>query len=249
MKKHEVVGDDSQIEDSRITEDSRIIVALDFSKESDALQLVDQLDPQACKLKVGLEMFTAFGAPFVRQLRSRQFDIFLDLKFHDIPNTVAGACRQVAELGVWMTNVHALGGLAMMQSARKAIDDVGSSTRLIAVTVLTSHADHDLRRVGVESALEDQVQRLAALTAEAGLDGVVCSAREVAALRQNLPEGFDFVTPGIRPQWSALNDQQRIMTPLEAVQQGASYLVIGRPITIAPSPMDALARIQAELLF
>lgn len=228
--------------------DSRIIVALDFAKESDALGLVDQLDPSACKLKVGLEMFTAFGAGFVRQLSARKFDIFLDLKFHDIPNTVAKACRQVAELDVWMTNVHALGGLSMMRAARRALDEVGAQTRLIAVTVLTSHAPADLVLTGVSGSLDTQVQRLALLTQEAGLNGIVCSAQEVHALRQNLPDSFCYVTPGIRPDWSVSNDQQRIMTPSQAVQQGASYLVIGRPITSALSPMQALAKIQAELI-
>jgi len=227
---------------------STIIIALDFQKEKDALLFVEKLDPQACKLKVGLEMFTAFGQPFIHQLMSQGFDIFLDLKFHDIPNTVAAACRKVAEMNLWMTNVHALGGLKMMQAAQQAIQEVGSSTQLIAVTILTSHHQDDLPLFGIEHPIPEQVTRLALLTQQAGLDGVVCSAREVQLLKQSsLGADFVFVTPGIRPKWSVTGDQQRIMTPSEAQSIGAQHLVIGRPITQAEEPMVALQRIQAEL--
>lgn len=227
--------------------DSRVIVALDFPQERSARTFVDRLDPTKCKLKVGLEMYTAFGAPFVQQLVRQGFDVFLDLKFHDIPNTVAGACRKAAELGVWMTNIHGLGGFAMMTAAKKAVDEVGSQTKLIAVTILTSHSQEDLGRVGLAQSINEQVKTLAQLSRDAGLDGIVCSAQETSSLKQTLPEHFIYVTPGIRPEWAASNDQQRIVTPVQALRNGASYLVIGRPITQANDPMDALKRVQQSI--
>lgn len=228
---------------------SKVIIALDFPTESAALALVDQLDPSMCRLKVGLEMYTAFGRPFVKNLMDKGFEIFLDLKFHDIPNTVAAACRQAADIGVWMTNIHALGGLKMMQAAQKAVDEVGSGTQLIAVTILTSHQQSDLPLIGVNDSVNDQVARLACLTAEAGLEGIVCSAQEVDMLKglNKLPEDFVFVTPGIRPEWAATGDQQRIMTPSKALSVGSTHLVVGRPITAAEDPMVALKRIQEEM--
>ncbi len=228
---------------------SKIIIALDFATEKAALELVDQLDPALCRLKVGLEMYTAFGRSFVQNLMSKGFEIFLDLKFHDIPNTVAAACRQAADIGVWMTNVHALGGLKMMQAAKKAVDEVQSGTQLIAVTILTSHHQSDLPLIGVNDSVDTQVARLAKLTNEAGLDGIVCSAQEVAMLKSqhNLGDKFVYVTPGIRPEWAATGDQQRIMTPAKALTAGSSYLVIGRPITDVANPMEALQKIQSEI--
>lgn len=227
---------------------SEIIVALDFAQEKKALALVEQLEPTMCKLKVGLEMFSAFGRDFVQQLQRLGFDLFLDLKFHDIPATVAAACKKVAELDLWMTNVHALGGFAMMQAAKQAICEVGSSTRLIAVTMLTSHQQSDLSKIGLHQSIEKQVTQLAALAIQAELDGVVCSAQEVQLLKQaQLGEQCLFVTPGIRPAWSAVDDQKRIMTPAQAQAIGAQYLVIGRPITGAKDPMHALTRIRTEL--
>ena len=227
---------------------STVIIALDFQQQIDALQFVEKLDPKACKLKVGLEMFTAFGQPFVRQLMGLGFDIFLDLKFHDIPNTVAAACRKVAEMNVWMTNVHGLGGLKMMQSAGAAIREVGSKTHLIAVTILTSHEQSDLTGIGIDHEIDKQVVRLAHLADQAQLDGIVCSAQEVEILKQtSLRDDFLFVTPGIRPAWAAKGDQRRIMTPARAQSIGAQHLVIGRPITQAADPMKALHDIQFEL--
>lgn len=226
-----------------------IIIALDFPSEKKALQFVECLDPMKCKLKVGLEMYTAFGQRFVQQLMVMGFDIFLDLKLHDIPNTVAAACRKIAELDVWMTNVHAFGGPAMMHAAKQAIDAVGSKTALIAVTVLTSHQQSDMPLLGIQNSIDDQVAQLALLAHDSGLDGIVCSAREVAILKQSYGlQKFMYVTPGIRPLWAVAGDQQRIMTPSQAQAIGIQYLVIGRPITDSDDPMAAFARICDELI-
>lgn len=227
--------------------ESRIIVALDFSSEKQVLEFTAQLDPSMCKLKVGKELFTLAGPTLVRQLIGKGFDVFLDLKFHDIPNTVARACKVAADMGVWMLNVHALGGRNMLLAAREALD--GNETRplLIAVTILTSMGQQDLAEVGLSGAPEDNVLRLASLTKEAGLDGVVCSSREVAGLRQAEGEAFTLVTPGIRPAGSEVGDQKRIMTPTDAVRAGSDYLVIGRPITQASDPIQTLTTINTEL--
>lgn len=226
---------------------SRIIVALDFADPARALDFVSGLAPSRCRLKVGKEVFTRAGSAWVSQLVARGYDVFLDLKFHDIPNTVAAACAAAAELGVWMMNVHALGGRRMMEAARSAVDKSGQSCKLIAVTVLTSMDDRELADVGLSGGAAQNVERLAALAQAAGLDGVVCSPREVAALRGARGKEFLLVTPGIRPSSAASDDQRRTLTPAEAVQQGASFLVIGRPITAAPQPMQALLTIESEI--
>ena len=222
--------------------DSKIVVALDYADAKSALALVDRLDPSLCKLKVGKELFTAAGPNFVEQLVSKQYDVFLDLKFHDIPNTVAKACQAAANLGVWMVNVHASGGQPMMQAAREGLDKAfgNQAPLLIAVTVLTSMDAATLQTLGVQRSLPEQVLALATLTQQAGLDGVVCSAQEASMLRNALGKEFSLVTPGIRLKDSVQDDQTRIVTPEDAIALGASYLVIGRPITKAADPIVAL---------
>jgi len=242
--------------DSKIL-DSKIIVALDYADAASALKLVNQLDPSLCKLKVGKELFTAAGPQLVEQLVAKNFNVFLDLKFHDIPNTVAKACEAASNLGVWMLNVHASGGSAMMQAALEGVNKSAHSPYLIAVTVLTSMNQANLTEIGVENSVENQVLKLAKLTQLAGLHGVVCSAQEAQMLRAQLGNDFCLVTPGIRPfNASALannnkvnqDDQSRVVTPLDALNNGASYLVIGRPITQAENPLKALQAIAAECL-
>jgi orotidine-5'-phosphate decarboxylase len=229
--------------------DQKVIVALDYDNQADALAFVDRIDPMSCRLKVGKEMFTLFGPDFVRELHKRGFSVFLDLKFHDIPNTCAKAVRAAAELGVWMVNVHASGGERMMSAAREILLPYGKERPLlIGVTVLTSMEQSDLAGVGLDIEPQQQVMRLASLTKNAGLDGVVCSAQEATLLKQNLGQEFKLVTPGIRPQGSELGDQRRIMTPVEAIAAGSDYLVIGRPITQAASPADVLESINTSLL-
>jgi orotidine-5'-phosphate decarboxylase len=225
----------------------KIIVALDFADTTSALALVDRLDPALCRLKVGKELFTAAGPELVRALMARGFEIFLDLKFHDIPNTVAAACRAAAGLGVWMMNVHAAGGRRMMTAAQEALAGLPDRPLLIAVTVLTSMSAEDLGEVGVDAAPADQVLRLARLTQACKLDGVVCSAQEAALLRADLGADFRLVTPGIRPAGAAVGDQRRVMTPAEALRAGATDLVIGRPITAAADPLTALKQIQLDI--
>lgn len=228
--------------------DPKIVVALDFDNQKHALQFVDQIDPQSCRLKVGKEMFTYFGPDFVKQLISRDFDVFLDLKFHDIPNTVAKACVAAAELGVWMVNLHASGGTKMMETSRAALEQFGDQRPLlIAVTVLTSMSEAELRATGVDKTPEQQVLHLAGLAKGAGLDGVVCSAQEAVALKRSLGPDFKLVTPGIRPAGAAIGDQHRVMTPEQAVQAGVDYMVIGRPITQAADPVEALAAINRTI--
>jgi len=227
--------------------DARIIVALDVPTAEAALALVDQLDRRYCRLKVGKELFVSAGPDLVRQLVAAGWDLFLDLKFHDIPNTVAAACRVAADLGVWMTNVHALGGPRMLQAAREAIDQSGHRLQLIAVTILTSMGGDELAAIGLPPDPLAAVERLARLSAASGLDGVVCSPQEAAPLRAALGSAPLLVTPGIRPAWAAKGDQTRITTPAQALADGASYLVIGRPITAAADPAAALARIVDEL--
>jgi orotidine-5'-phosphate decarboxylase len=229
------------------TNQSRIIVALDFSREADALALVERLDPSRCQLKVGKEMFTRNGPQLVEKLVARGYDVFLDLKFHDIPNTVAGACRSAAELGIWMVNVHALGGRRMMEAAAEALDKGSNRPLLIGVTILTSMGEEDIEQIGLSGSPADNVKRLAVLAQESGLDGVVCSPREVAMLRENIRDDFQLVTPGIRPAWSEKGDQTRITTPADAIRLGSDYLVIGRPITAADDPLQALSLIEDEL--
>jgi orotidine-5'-phosphate decarboxylase len=227
--------------------DPKIVVALDFAEATPALQFIKRLDPALCRLKVGKELFTAEGPRFVETLVDKGYGVFLDLKFHDIPNTVAKACEAAARLGVWMVNVHASGGRPMMEAARAALEKTAHRPLLIAVTVLTSMDQATLNELGVPGALQDQVLRLAKLTHQAGLDGVVCSAQEAALLRQHIGSDFCLVTPGIRPATASKDDQTRIVTPADALRQGASYLVIGRPITQAADPIAALHAIQAEI--
>jgi orotidine-5'-phosphate decarboxylase len=226
---------------------SRVIVALDYADAQSAMALVDRLQPSACKLKVGKELFTAAGPAFVATIAQRGFDVFLDLKFHDIPNTVAQACRAAAQLGVWMVNVHALGGRTMMSAAREAIESAPRKLHLIAVTVLTSMAEPDLREVGIEASPFAEAMKLAQLAADCGLDGVVCSAHEAAAIRDQVGSRFLRVTPGIRLPEDAAGDQKRVMTPQVAIESGASYLVIGRSVTRAADPLAVLARINREI--
>ncbi len=226
---------------------SRVVVALDFATGAEATALVQGLDPAQCRLKIGKELFTAAGPDLVERCSRAGFEIFLDLKYHDIPNTVAAACRSAVGLGVWMLNVHALGGRAMLQAARDALAGAAHRPLLIGVTVLTSMNAADLREVGVDAAPADAVMRLAGLVHDSGLDGVVCSAQEAQALRARFAAPFRLVTPGIRPGGASGDDQQRITTPAQAIALGADYLVVGRPITRAPDPLAALARINAEV--
>jgi orotidine-5'-phosphate decarboxylase len=221
---------------------SPIIVALDYPSEKETLQLVEQLQPSLCRLKVGKELFTRCGPSLVKQLVDKNFDVFLDLKYHDIPNTVAKACIAAADLGVWMLNVHALGGEKMMVAAREALND-SDSPLLIAVTWLTSSGQSELDALGIKSTPQEMVSRLAAMTKQAGLDGVVCSAQEAPMLRKNLGDDFFLVTPGIRPADADQDDQNRVVTPEKAINDGASYLVIGRPITQAKDPCKVLQEI------
>ncbi|WP_010629006.1 orotidine-5'-phosphate decarboxylase [Halomonas sp. KM-1] len=227
--------------------DSPLIIALDHSSLDAALCLADRLDPARCRLKVGKELFTRSGPEIVEALHGRGFQLFLDLKFHDIPNTVAGAVQAAAEQGVWMVNVHASGGRRMMEAARERLDRHGLETHLIAVTVLTSMTGEDLAEVGVAAPAAEHVERLALLTRECGLDGVVCSAQESTRLRQLCGADFLKVTPGIRPRSAEHGDQRRVMTPAEAMAAGSTHLVIGRPITQAQDPMAALVAIEKEL--
>ncbi|RKR02463.1 orotidine-5'-phosphate decarboxylase [Kushneria sinocarnis] len=226
---------------------SPLIVALDHARLETVLPLVDALDPRRCRLKVGKELFTREGPAVLKSLHARGFEVFLDLKFHDIPNTVAAAVHAAADQGVWMVNVHAGGGRAMMSAAREVLKRHGLLTRLIAVTVLTSMDDAGLVEVGVDTPAADQVMRLAQLTQDAGLAGVVCSAREAAALRERFGSDFLKVTPGIRPAFAQTDDQRRVMTPAEAIRAGSTHLVIGRPVTRANDPMAALSAIETEL--
>lgn len=228
--------------------DPKIIVALDFPSENPALDLVDKLDPGKCRLKVGKELFTRSGPQLIERLQGRGFDVFLDLKFHDIPNTTSAAVAAAADLGVWMVNVHASGGEKMMAACRERLEPFGvDRPLLIAVTVLTSMGIDDLQSIGINESPEAHVSRLASLTRNCGLDGVVCSAREAPSLKAEQGADFRLVTPGIRPLTADRGDQQRIMTPTEAVRAGSDYLVIGRPITQAADPLAALDAINREL--
>lgn len=227
--------------------DPKIIIALDYSTSAPALALAARLDASACRLKVGKELFTASGPAVLEQLMQRGFEVFLDLKFHDIPNTTAQACKAAAELGVWMVNVHALGGRKMLEAAANAVANSSKPPKLIAVTMLTSMAQSDLADIGITESPAEMVLRLATLTRDSGLDGVVCSAQEASLLRERLGKSFCLVTPGIRPAQASLDDQSRVMTPQAALQAGSSYLVIGRPITQAADPLQALRNINLEI--
>ncbi len=227
---------------------TRVIVALDFSNGQQALELVGKLQPGSCRLKIGKELFTREGPALVRFLGGQGYDVFLDLKYHDIPNTVAHACAAAAALDVWMINVHTSGGGRMMRAAREALDGAeGRRPLLIGVTVLTSMNRDDLAEVGLDTDPEEQVLRLARLAQASGLDGVVCSPREASRLRAELGSDFLLVTPGVRPRGASKDDQSRVATPVDAVRDGADYLVIGRPITQAPDPAAALEQINRDL--
>ncbi|WP_300001662.1 orotidine-5'-phosphate decarboxylase [uncultured Cedecea sp.] len=233
---------------SRVATDSPIVVALDYDSRDKALAFVDRIDPRDCRLKVGKELFTLAGPGLVRELQQRGFEVFLDLKFHDIPNTTAHAVAAAAELGVWMVNVHASGGKRMMSAAREALLPYGKDAPLlIAVTVLTSMEASDLADLGLNIEPADYAARLAGLTRDCGLDGVVCSAQEAVRFKQELGQSFKLITPGIRPEGSDVGDQRRIMTPLQAQQAGVDYMVIGRPITQSTDPEQTLRDIRASL--
>ncbi|EMH4815301.1 orotidine-5'-phosphate decarboxylase [Salmonella enterica] len=230
-----------------ITE-SPVVVALDYHERDKALAFVDKIDPRDCRLKVGKEMFTLFGPQLVRDLQQRGFDVFLDLKFHDIPNTTARAVAAAADLGVWMVNVHASGGARMMAAARDALAPFGKdSPLLIAVTVLTSMETSDLCDLGVTLSPAEHAERLARLTQQCGLDGVVCSAQEAVRFKKAFGAAFKLVTPGIRPAGSEVGDQRRIMTPEQALSAGVDYMVIGRPVTQSVDPAQTLKDINASL--
>lgn len=224
------------VSNSQQHSDPKILVALDYDNLTDCLNLVRQLNPAHCRLKVGKELFTGFGPQAVEQLQKLGFDVFLDLKFHDIPATVAKAVSAAANMGVWMVNVHASGGPRMMTAAAEAIANVQRRPLLIGVTVLTSMDASELASIGFVRSLTEQVSHLAGLAADSGLDGVVCSAQEAAELRRVQGDQFVLVTPGIRPAGADANDQRRIVTPEDAMAAGSHYLVIGRPITQAPNP-------------
>ncbi len=234
---------------SKLIDGPRVIVALDFPDGQTALQFVQQLPPGSCRLKVGKELFTSAGPELVRQLVGMGHDVFLDLKFHDIPNTVARACEAAAQLGVWMMNVHASGGRRMMEAAAAALKDNAGERKplLIGVTVLTSMSAEDLAEIGVNVEPATQVERLAQLAKASGLDGVVCSPREAGQLRAQLGDDFVLVTPGVRPAGASKDDQTRVMTPADAIRDGAGYLVIGRPVTQATDPVSALEAINVEI--
>lgn len=225
----------------------RVIVALDYADANGALALVERLDPTLCRLKVGKELFTVAGPALVKSLVDRGFGVFLDLKYHDIPNTVANACRAAAGLGVWMLNVHASGGRAMLLAAREALAQESTPPLLIGVTVLTSLSVTDLGELGIAGTPLDAALRMARLARSCGVDGVVCSAQEAAGLRREFGAGFCLVTPGIRLEETPSDDQQRVMTPRAAIAAGADYLVIGRPITRAPDPLAVLLEVNSQI--
>ena len=229
--------------------DPKVIIALDYADKQQALDFINQLDPCTCRLKIGKEMFTHFGPEFVKQVVAKNFDVFLDLKFHDIPNTVAQAVKAAADLGVWMVNVHASGGRRMMEAAKQILEPYGNKAPiLIAVTVLTSMDQSDLNELGITLTPAEQVKNLALLSKMSGLDGVVCSSHEAMELKALLGTDFKLITPGIRPAGSEAGDQRRIKTPKEAIDSGSDYLVIGRPITKAINPVQVLTEINASLV-
>lgn len=228
--------------------DPKVVIALDYDDKQTALDFINQLDPTTCRLKIGKEMFTHFGPDFVKKIVNMGFDVFLDLKFHDIPNTVAKAVKAAADLGVWMVNVHASGGRRMMEAAKAILEPYGDKAPLlIAVTVLTSMDESDLKELGIDLSPLEQVKRLATLTKSSGLDGVVCSSHEATELKALLGKEFKLITPGIRPAGSDAGDQRRIKTPKQAMDSGSDYLVIGRPITQAENPAQVLMDINATL--
>lgn len=226
---------------------NKVIVALDYADAEQALAFASRLDPKLCRVKVGKELFTASGPDLVKALHAKGFDVFLDLKFHDIPATTAKAVAAAAELGVWMVNVHASGGESMLRAAAEALQPFNKRPKLIAVTVLTSMSEAELKQLGVQVPLAEHVVNLATLAQQCGLEGVVCSAQEADALRHALGPGFLLVTPGIRPAGSALDDQKRVMTPQQAMQAGVDYMVIGRPVRQAADPVAMLQEINRSI--
>ena len=226
--------------------DSKIIVALDFPDETSTMKLLDRINPELCRLKIGKELFTGCGPELVRRIVNSGYDVFLDLKYHDIPNTVANACKAAADLGVWMVNVHALGGPAMLTAARNALSD-SEAPMLIAVTILTSSSEKDLKAVGINKSAQEMVMLLASLAKQQDLDGVVCSAQEAGELKSSLGSDFILVTPGIRLPTEDAGDQKRVVTPVDAIRQGSDYLVIGRPITQADDPIQKLLTVNSEI--
>ncbi len=231
-----------------MTTDSKIILALDFPDKAKLLKLTNQLDPAMCHLKIGFESYLRFGSENVENLAAKGFKIFLDLKFHDIPNTVAAACKAAADMGVWLVNVHASGGLRMMEAASDALAGINHPPKLLAVTILTSLTNKDLEQVGFHTNTQEQVLKLALLAKQADVDGVVCSPWEATSLRRYCGDDFLLVTPGIRPEGSEQGDQRRVMTPKEATLAGSDYLVIGRAVTMADDPVAVLEQIQLTLL-
>jgi orotidine-5'-phosphate decarboxylase len=225
----------------------RIIIALDYPNEASAWQLIDQLDAKMCRLKIGKEMFTRLGPDFVRKVINKGFDVFLDLKYHDIPNTVAAACEAGADLGVWMMNVHAAGGRKMMETAANRLAKLQSRPLLIAVTILTSLSADEVAEIGYPGSPQDNVSRFAELTESSGLDGVVCSPLEAGVLRGERCADFRLVTPGVRPATTSMDDQTRVMTPSDAMRAGSDFLVVGRPITAAKNPLESLIAINDEV--
>ena len=227
--------------------DPKVLIALDFANSADALAFVQTVSADKCRLKVGKELFAVAGPELVKKLIEQGFDVFLDLKYHDIPNTVAKAVQAAARMGVWMVNVHALGGRKMMEAAKAAIDECDHKPLLIAVTILTSSEQEDLAEIGLPGTPRENVLRLAQLAKSSNMDGVVCSAQEAADIRAQVGHDFCLVTPGIRPAGSAVNDQKRIMTPAEAISAGSSYLVVGRPITQSEAPIAVLDAINQSI--
>jgi len=225
--------------------ENKIIIPLDL-EHTDAIHMAKILDPEICRLKVGSQLFTSSGPKIIKELHNLSFDIFLDLKFHDIPNTVHQAIKSAADLGVWMVNVHASGGSKMLEASYKALEGYPNPPLLIGVTVLTSVSEESLKEVGL-SRLQEQVIKLARLAKDNGLDGVVCAASDISSIKSKLGKDFITVTPGIRPVNSNLNDQSRVSTPFEAIKNGSDYLVIGRPITGSDNPKDALEKIYKEI--
>lgn len=228
-------------------DNNQIIIALDMSDQRKVLSFVKDLDPEQCRLKIGKELFTLYGPKLVKKLQKRGFEIFLDLKFHDIPNTVYKAVRAACQLNVWMLTIHAAGGSEMLRAARKAVDESEHKPILVAVTVLTSLYDDDLSEQGIQRSTDEQVLRLASLAQECGLDGVVCSAAEAASIRRLLSKNFILVTPGIRSAGDDSQDQKRVVTPNDAISAGSNFLVIGRPITQARKPVEKLQQILNEI--
>ena len=226
--------------------DNKIIIPLDL-EYSEAIHMAKKFDANLCRLKIGSQLFTSSGPQIIKELNSLGFDVFLDLKFHDIPNTVYEAVKSAADLGIWMVNVHASGGRAMLEASKKALEGFDQPPLLIAVTVLTSLSEDSLNEVGIKD-LSEQVLRLAELTNECDLNGVVCASTDVKAIKNRFGKDFITVTPGIRPNDSKVNDQNRISTPSEAVKNGSDYLVIGRPITGSENPTKALEEINKEIL-